>query len=131
MAGIAPKSACTRRMLINFPSATLQTWESAYDLACQAASSHACAAPLHTSWTCLSHIASLLQPYSMNQVTLCHYIQARRDEATQAQLSRKTANKMARADLIEAQRQALLQEMQHIRKDILQQESWLRVCYCP
>ncbi|DBA76795.1 TPA: hypothetical protein ACH3X2_008818 [Trebouxia sp. C0005] len=51
---------------------------------------------------------------------------ARRDEATRAQLSRKTANKMARADLIEAQRQALLQEMQHIRKDILQQESWLR-----
>lgn len=67
----------------------------------------------------------------MNQVTLCHYIQARRDEATRAQLSRKTANKMARADLIEAQRQALLQEMQHIRKDILQQESWLRVCHCP
>jgi len=33
---------------------------------------------------------------------------------------------MARADLIEAQRQALLQEMQHIRKDIIQQESWLR-----
>lgn len=53
--------------------------------------------------------------------------QARRDDATRAQLSRKTANKMARADLIEAQRQALLQEMQHIRKDILQQESWLRV----
>ena len=34
---------------------------------------------------------------------------------------------MARADLIEAQRQALLLEMQHIRKDILQQEAWLRV----
>ena len=72
---------------------------------------------LHTSWPC--------------QVTLCHVIQARRDEATRAQLSRKTANKMARADLIEAQRQALLQEMQHIRKDILQQESWLRVCRRP
>ncbi len=67
----------------------------------------------------------------MNQVTLCHYTQARRDAATRAQLSRKTANKMARADLIEAQRQALLQEMQHIRKDILQQESWLRVGHCP
>lgn len=34
---------------------------------------------------------------------------------------------MARAELIEAQRQALLLEMQHIRKDILQQEAWLRV----
>ena len=54
-------------------------------------------------------------------------MQARRDEACRAQLSRKTANKMARAELIEAQRQALLLEMQHIRKDILQQEAWLRV----
>ena len=58
-------------------------------------------------------------------------VQARRDEATRAQLSRKTANKMARADLIEAQRQALLLEMQHIRKDILQQEAWLRVSPLP
>ena len=54
-------------------------------------------------------------------------MQARRDEAKKAQLSRKTASKMARADLIEAQRQALLLEMQHIRKDILQQEAWLKV----
>lgn len=38
---------------------------------------------------------------------------------------------MARADLIEAQRQALLLEMQHIRKDILQQEAWLRVSPLP
>ncbi|KAL3142838.1 hypothetical protein ABBQ38_003131 [Trebouxia sp. C0009 RCD-2024] len=51
---------------------------------------------------------------------------ARRDEAVRAQLARKTANKMARAELIEAQRQAVLLEMQHIRKDILQQEAWLR-----
>lgn len=57
-------------------------------------------------------------------------MQARKDEATRAQLSRKTANKMARAELIEAQRQALLLEMQHIRKDILQQEAWLRVSPC-
>lgn len=54
-------------------------------------------------------------------------VQARRDEAVRAQLARKTANKMARAELIEAQRQAVLLEMQHIRKDILQQEAWLRV----
>ena len=38
---------------------------------------------------------------------------------------------MARAELIEAQRQALLLEMQHIRKDILQQEAWLRVRISP
>ena len=58
-------------------------------------------------------------------------LQARRDEAIRAQLARKTANKMARAELIEAQRQALLLEMQHIRKDILQQEAWLRVRHLP
>lgn len=42
-------------------------------------------------------------------------------------LSKKSKEKMARADAIEAEREAMMLELQKIRKDIAHQEAWLQV----
>ena len=48
-----------------------------------------------------------------------------------AELERRVMEKMARADIIEAQRQSIDKEMQRARKDIATQEAWLKARIVP
>ena len=54
------------------------------------------------------------------------FAQAQREEEHAAELERKVKEKLARADIIEAQRQSIEREMQRARKDIATQEAWLK-----
>lgn len=52
--------------------------------------------------------------------------QEQRDREHLAELERKVMEKLARTDIIEAQRQSIETEMQRTRKDIATQEAWLK-----
>lgn len=57
--------------------------------------------------------------------------QERRDEEHTAELERRVMEKLARVDIIDAQRQSIDREMQRVRKDIATQEAWLKARPCP
>lgn len=57
--------------------------------------------------------------------------QEQRDREHTAELERRVMEKLARADIIEAQRQSIEMEMQRTRKDIATQEAWLKVRSSP
>ena len=52
--------------------------------------------------------------------------QEQRDKEAQAQLEAKLMEKLARADIIAEQRHSIAEELQRMRKDIAQQEAWVK-----
>ena len=52
--------------------------------------------------------------------------QEQRDAQAQAQLEAKLLEKLARADIIAEQRHSIAEELQRMRKDIAQQEAWVK-----
>lgn len=53
--------------------------------------------------------------------------QEARDREAQAVLEAKLLEKLARADIIAEQRASIAEELQRMRKDIAQQEAWVKV----
>ena len=54
-------------------------------------------------------------------------MQEQRDREAKAQLEAKLMEKLARADIIAEQRHSIAEELQRMRKDIAQQEAWVKV----
>lgn len=52
--------------------------------------------------------------------------QEQRDRQAQAQLEAKLLEKLARVDIIAEQRHSIAEELQRMRKDIAQQEAWVK-----
>ena len=58
-------------------------------------------------------------------------MQEQRDREAKAQLEAKLMEKLARADIIAEQRHSIAEELQRMRKDIAQQEAWVKVSLQP
>ncbi len=54
-------------------------------------------------------------------------MQEARDKEAQVVLEAKLLEKLARADIIAEQRASIAEELQRMRKDIAQQEAWVKV----
>lgn len=54
-------------------------------------------------------------------------LQEARDREAQAAAEAKLLEKLARADIIAEQRSSIAEELQRMRKDIAQQEAWVKV----